>query len=437
MPTSSQGKKTKSSLIFFQFAFLAFFAVSLNRPVFARESASALFAQGVALAKHKKYDSALKNLNKAEILSPHDVDIKLAIARTLIWQGRNAAAQEKLDKIDASQNANADLMLLRASLFYYNKEYAAAEKLFQKILKAHPQYADARDGLERVHKAQKNPVQVAQNAKAKPQKHEQTIALSNPTSRNEREKPQLSIVQQQAPSEPPPFKWQVDAGYEYSSFERVPQAAWNQEFLQLTHFLDNGTTALHASVTRYEQFSNSDAQYEIGIDQKFSRSAYGYLYATVAPDSDFRPDYQILGGFSAEVLDKTQLATPLWFTFDSLYSDYGFVHVGTLKPGARLELGNNWAVSGKLISIVHDNTTPTYGWEARLDGGITDQLTFYAGLSDAPETESGITVSTRSYFGGLAYAIDDARTVRVGYAHEDRDNSYIRHVINASFSVRF
>src|SRR6185369_2679971 len=121
---------------------------------------------------------------------------------------------------------NPDVMLLRANLAYYRGDYPIAKKLYQDILAAYPHYKDAADGLEEVKKAENAP----ENK----------------------------------------YRWQLDMGHERSNFSRINQPAWNQDFMQITHFLEGGKTALHATVTRYDQFSNIDTGYEAGVDHRFT-----------------------------------------------------------------------------------------------------------------------------------------------------------------------
>jgi YaiO family outer membrane protein len=230
------------------------------------------------------------------------------------------------------------------------------------------------------------------------------------------------------------YAWQLDSGIQYSSFARVPQESWNQEFLQVTHFFNGRGTAVHGKATRYEQFGVTDAEYELGVDQRFSPSTYGHLYISGSPDPFFRPEWRVEAGGGYRV---SQGGIPAWFTLDARHDSYPTLEVTTLNPGVRIEPFDNWSLSGRLITVSQPNASTIYGWDARLDGQIREGLRFYAGYADAPETVAAVTVQTRTVFGGLAYDLSPACTLRFGYARDDRENSYIRNVFDAGITYRF
>jgi len=110
--------------------------------------------------------------------------------------------------------------------------------------------------------------------------------------------------------------------------------------------------------------------------------------------------------------------------------------VASVNPGLRIEAGD-WALSPNLVMVKQWGLPSIFGWNVRLDGPVIDGLRFYVGYADAPETEDAVTVYTASMYGGFSYDIDDARTVSIGYTHDDRQNSWIRHVANIAFTNRF
>jgi YaiO family outer membrane protein len=232
------------------------------------------------------------------------------------------------------------------------------------------------------------------------------------------------------------YTWQIDAGIQSSSFSRVPQQSWNQEFLQVTRFFNNRETAIHAKATRYEQFSNIDDEYEIGIDRRFSQKLYGRLYISGSPDPVFRPDWRLDGGGGLR-LSHDKAPVPLWATLDVRHDVYPIADIETVNPGLKIEPLDNWSLASRLITVSQPDAATIYGWDARLDGQIEEGKRFYIGYADAPETVAAVTVQTRTIFGGLALDVTPAYTLRLGYAHDDRENSYIRHVIDVSLSYKF
>lgn len=232
-------------------------------------------------------------------------------------------------------------------------------------------------------------------------------------------------------------KWQADTGLQLSDFSRSAQPDWNQEFTQLTRFFNGRKTALHGKITRYDQFSNIDSEYEIGVDQVFAPRFNGYLYVAAAPDADFRPEWKAMGGGSVRLDNPAWQWWPVWMTLDGRYEDYNNTEATTLNPGLRIEPADRWAIAARAISIKQPDEKRVYGFDLRLDGKIAEDLRFYAGYADAPETVAGITVDTQTYFTGIAYDITPAHTLRLGYTHDDRENSYIRQVFDVSLSYSF
>lgn len=348
------------------------------------------------LAEDQKYDDALTLLKKLQDNNPDNVELHLAIARTLSWSGNPDAAQIEIDKLSPVQKQNADAKLLQGYLYYYQKDFVKAEKEFSDILAHHPDYTDAATGLEHIRRAS-----AAENAKDNG------------------------------------FKWQVDTGFEYSNFLRRSQDSWNQEFIQINRFFDNKKTVLHGTTRRYGQFTNVDSEYELGIDKVLSPRFTSYLYGTFSPHADFRPDWRIHAGGAARLDDPNDDGPALWVLVDMRRDVYEATDVFNFNPALRFEPVYGWGIIARAISVDQENEKRVYGQELRLNGVITDGWRFTAGFADAPETEAGVTVNTKTRYGNMAIDLGDAHTVRFGYTHDDRENSYIREVYNVSFSYKF
>jgi YaiO family outer membrane protein len=358
-------------------------------------------AESRKLAEQKKYGAALELLKKALAESPEDGELMLARIRVLDWAGKYREAEAALNALPQAQQTNPDAMLLRGSVAYHQGHFATAEKHYAAILTQHPDYQDARDGLLRAQKA----TRAARVAAAKPAAAQEAF-----------------------------LPWQVDTGLELSQFSRRSQTNWNQEFLQLTHFLDARKTALHGKLTRYDQFNARDAEVELGADHQFSPTVNGYAALSLVSHANFRPRNRVAGGGAMRVMDST---TPLWATIDARYDTYADTRVLNLNPGLKLDVADGWSVAGRRIIVDQSSERKAYGWDGRLDGTVTDGLRFYAGYASAPDTVAGVTVDTTTWFGGAAYDVTPVNTLRVGYARDDRQNSYIRDIYNASISYRF
>ena len=96
-----------------------------------------------------------------------------------------------------------------------------------------------------------------------------------------------------------------------------------------------------------------------------------------------------------------------------------------------------WSIAARVIALDPEDSERLYGKDFRLDGTLTDTFRFYAGYADVPETVAAVTVDTQTWFGGVTLDMTPEATLRLGYARDDRENSYIRQVVSASVSYRF
>lgn len=375
--------------------------------------------QSRTLSAEHKYEEALALLANAQAEHPDDGEIQFAIIRVLSWQGNYDAAEKRIQELDKKYAGNADLLLLRANLAAYRQDHAQAVALYREILAKAPGYEDAKAGLERELKAQASSAQIAKSQTSKPR-----ISKS-----------QISEIKK-SPDEPV-FAWQVDSGFEFSEFSRVDQKSWNQEFLQLTRFFDERKTAIHGKITRYDQFDSTDVEYEASIDHAFSDNLSLYASSTISMDPEFRPEYWVTGGGALKITGLNDKIMPAWLTLDGRYDTYKDTRILTAKLGLRIEPIEGWSIAGRVITLDQEDSKRIYGKDFHLNGTITDTLRFYAGYADAPETVAAVTVNTQTWFGGITLDLTPAATLRIGYARDNRENSYIRQVVNASVSIRF
>ncbi|MDX2028867.1 MAG: YaiO family outer membrane beta-barrel protein [Alphaproteobacteria bacterium] len=354
-------------------------------------SVGQLLSESKTRAENREFDEALRLLNDAAALEPENVEVKLAVARVHSWQGRYDLADKDLRPFIDATPMNADAELLAANLDYYRERLDEAAARLQRTLAAHPDYTEVAETLELVQKAKKT----AEG-----------------------------------------FLWQIDIGYERSSFARQPQPDWSNDFVQLTRFFDKGATAIYGRWEYYDQFLTTDMSYEIGVAHRFAPYLSSYFYAGRTGSPSFRPFWRVGGGGAVRVKEPEDSFPSLWLTLDLKEDEYKQTSVATGNPGVRMELGN-WAVNGNMVMVREWGHAAVFGWSTRLDGLVTDGLRFYVGYANAPDTENAITVTTASIFSGFAYDVTEACTLRFGYTREDRENSYIRHVFNLGLSFRF
>jgi YaiO family outer membrane protein len=373
----------KKALIILSISILA---LSIASPAHA----VSLYDEAHTEANRGDYASALQNIDKILKSKPKDFDARLLRAQIYGWQKSYDGAEKQFDILLAESPGNSDVLVARGYLYYAEEKLDKARADFSAALKTSPNYRDALEGLELSKQAQNHPDDK--------------------------------------------YKWQLDAGGEYSAFARAPTTSWDNEFIQLTRFLEGGT-ALHAMVQRYHQFEESDVYSELGIDQTFTPYLNAYLYGGGTPDPGFRPRWHVASGGTVRLTDV--YPSILWVTLDTRYDDYPTTEVGNLNPGMRMEFADNWALSGTMITVIQSQDATKYGWQAKLDAQAAEGWRPYLGYAIAPETVNGVTVNTQSLFLGTAVDVNPANTLHFGYTHDDRENSYIRHAVNASISHRF
>jgi YaiO family outer membrane protein len=344
-------------------------------------------------AAAQRFDLALQSLAEAAAMEPDNLEVKLQIARVHSWQGQYDRAEDELIDLAAADPDNADIRTALAYLDYYRGHNRQAAAEFSRILVTYPAYTDAVDGLKLAEEGQ----QVAAG-----------------------------------------FVWQFDAGFERSEFARQPTTPWNEEFAQITRFFDGGATALHARFDYYDEYKMANQYIEIGVDHRFAPWINAYLYGGYTIDATFRPRWRLEPGGNLRLVEEDTDTPAIWLTLDIKEDDYNpQVQIATIDPGLRLEYGD-WAFSPNLVQVEQWGLTSIWGWNMRLDGPTGwEPLHFYVGYANAPETEDAITVYTASAYGGLVYNVDDAHALALAYTHDDRENSWIRHVVDLDFTDRF
>ena len=348
--------------------------------------------QSRALAEAKRYDEALELIAFEEKRAPENSELLMMKARILAWKGDYQAAQAILTPLRARYPNDDDILLVQAAIQGYEGRRDEATASYRSILVRNPNDADARQGLQRLEQAE--------------------IAAEG-------------------------YRWQLDAGGEFSSFSRSSQDNWNQQFLQLSHFSPDRATTLHGQISRFDQFNRVDSYYELGASHRFTPRLNGYVLGGATHNADFRPDMRLGGGGEVRLDAPDSGSTAWWLTLDVQYDSYPTGDVALYNPSLRFEPTDGWAITARRIIVDPEANKRLYGWLARVDGTITNDWRFLVGYANAPETVAGVAVDTKTIFGGLAYDIDTAHTVRIGYTRDDRENSFIRDAVNVSVSHRF
>ena len=385
------------------------------------ENVDALLLLGTLYGFEQRFAEALETLERGLVLAPEYTDLRIAIARINSWQGKSDEAISLVEQILADQPNNVGALNLRARVAYYVGDMERAERMFSSVLEQQPENLEALLGLADVNAAQgKYDLAESQYRRA------QTI---DPMS--------AEVAERLSRERPRTLLWQLDTSGSYSWFSRDSRPSWRESFNQISYRV-SPNTVVHGRVELSERFDRTDTYLQAGMDHRISDRSSGYVYLGLTPSADFRERRALLGGGAIRLRPGQEEPIVTVVTIDAKQAAYSSGDVTTIKPGLQLYFlaGRLW-LSGQWINTWDETDRHVSGWSVRVDGQASERVRLYAGLADAPETEANRTVDTRSIFGGAIMGFTPQLSTRFDYAHEDRENAYIRESVNVGVSLRF
>lgn len=330
--------------------------------------------------------------------------------------GRPAEAVRLLEPIVAADPANADAQVQLGYAHLALGQLDEAEASFDAALRAAPTYADASLGIARV--AQRRGDRAGALAAL------EAIGPGNA---------EADALRAQLARDSSLLRWSVDVDGGYA-FVDGPQPDWKELAFQVRHALSD-RTALAARAEFSNRFDNSDVYLEGLVDQALGEGVRGYLLLGGTPDADFRPQWQIGAGGSVR-LSSGGSATVL--TLDLRHAEFVTGNVQTVNPGIEQYLaeGRAW-ITARWINVFDDFSGHQSGYLVRGDVQPTDGLRLFAGFSNAPDTEEGVVIDTRSFFGGAVFDLGGNLTGRISASIEDTETGADRTQVGAGLGWRF
>lgn len=340
-----------------------------------------------------EYAAALETTDKGLAIDPRNTDLRLARSRILGWSGRYAEARRTVNAVIAEQPQNAEAHTVKGRIEFYDGRLDSAHSAFAEARRLDPGNAEAAAGLADVARARTG-------------------------------------------DETP--RWQIDTGYLHSRFSRVDLADWREGFIRIEHRWPSNT-ALSFRVDTSNRFSETETSVGVGIAQRFNAAVYGYLEGSMAPAADFLPRSMVAAGGSLRILKNEGVIGDSMLTATLRHRRYATGDVQNIEPGIQQYAfdGRLWLAAKWVNAFDREADTRLAGWYGRVDWQVAQFLRVYGGLSDMPETESGVTVETRSQFGGLAVDLTPNIRLNIDLAREDRANSYVRNVYGLGATLRF
>lgn len=179
-----------------------------------------------------------------------------------------------------------------------------------------------------------------------------------------------------------------------------------------------------------EKRSAGDTRLFARWDRLLARGSF-YIAATAVPNPDFQERWSASSG--GELIVSKKITVLL----DLRAAKYDTGTIFAVQPGARIDLGSDFALTGRAINIFGDDEGYRIGSSVRLDYRREYASSFFATAASYPDAEAGNVRQMRSVAGGGTLALSDAAYLTAAASYENRSNSYRRWTGTLAISYRF
>jgi YaiO family outer membrane protein len=334
------------------------------------------------------------------------------IGRDLRLAGRAAEAIPHLEAASRASPADADVWLNLGLALAAAQRYDDADRALAQAARIAPDYAD---------------VQLAQARVAfyRGDLAEADRRLGPIAAGAERDALARQVAEARADRARP---WQLDVALARSGLSGAGLEDWLRASVGLSRRLDGGR-ALSVAVEQSRQFGLEDTYLEAGVAAR-----RGYLAVGGTPEADYRPEWQVRGGWTGEgrALGGGWTAS---LSADASWARYASGEVRSLQPGLTFGKGDGF-LHLRWINTLDERDDYRSGYSVRGVYAATPDLRLSAGWADAPESSQGVTVDVRAVTAGVAIDLDRDTTVRLDGTHERR-SAYDRTELAVAVSRRF
>ncbi|MGB3290471.1 MAG: YaiO family outer membrane beta-barrel protein [Burkholderiaceae bacterium] len=295
---------------------------------------------------------------------------------------------------------NADLLLQQGLAMSAVGRDDEARRLFEAVLRIAPNYTDASEALERLRARQA---------------HARAVAAG-----------------ELEPGEP---RFRLDAGGSHSTLSG-DRPSWKEGSFRLAYKASSRTT-VSGGVDVSRRFDNTDTYGELRVDHRISDRLDGHLYAGGTPNAHFLPKTAMgLGGQYR--LNATAGTGSTYGLLNLRYARYLTGEVWSAHAGLIQYLNQDkiW-LTATSINTLDENKRYLGGYMLRVDWQVQPKLRLLAGYANAPESDNGITVRTRSVFGGAVYDFSPVFGVNLTASREQREGLFDRDTIGVGLTYRF
>jgi YaiO family outer membrane protein len=396
--------------------------------VSARDHSNLVGSDGLAAAMdfayEGDYDEALSRIDQLATLSPGVYEIEFARAQVLSWAGDHTKAMVAGRSLEFQHPNSDDVKILVARIAYYQGDYARAKSMYLQVAQRQSDSFDAYVGLGDVYWAQQN--EDAANAYFRLANHYDPMNLEVLTRLG-----RPSSQQENGPN------WRIVLGMDYSSLSSAGTPTWRNQFIDAERSFSNGW-ALGAQVERRDRHDLEDIIPELQARYVSQRQSIYQLAVASVANPNFSEDLRVRGSLSIPISRSGNGKPRTRLEIQGRSSEYSTGSVETIMVGIAQYIETIQTLITPSVSLVRDESGSTdYGAALRLDHQVTDAVSAHMTFSDQPETETGITLRTRTAVAGMTFPLRGPVSLRFDLTYEDRSNAYVRKGLGVSLIGRF
>jgi YaiO family outer membrane protein len=406
----------------------ALFMLLVSGAAASAETAEMLRVEGRAARLTGKFDTAIDKLREATQAEPGNADIHVELGLALTGGKRygEAGAEFRRAMEISPDYSEARLGLIR--LEYFQGRFAEARKLAAQMAAEEPE-SGADVLVAQIDKAIAAGKKDA-SRKAAAGAEGKRKAMTSTTRIN------LGPYDVTPASAPPPTRWRLDLDGSRSKLSG-DRPTWIEASGRAGYEVRPGTTVSGGfqAARRYDQ---DDTYLDVRLDHKLSDATSFYIQTGATPDPDFLAEWSASGGAAIRLLKQPGFFAATVLTMDARHSDYTTGEIQTYSLGLEQYFmdGRIW-LTARWIHMVDADGGQHDGYLARADVIVNDQVRLFAGYSDAPETDQGLTFDTRSLFGGAVIALDERTDLKISFAHEERVDLFDLNSISTGITYRY
>lgn len=375
-------------LIFYSLA--ALIALS-GAPLAAQEAQGNLAtrAQQIEVAAEARadgdYDRARQILVALLATSPDDPDLLRRLAMVEGGDGRMNVALDQINNAARLAPRDLDIALARAYILNWRGDFAEAQIAVAAIAARDPDYPELA-GL------------------------------------------QLALERQNNQRELRLRSFSIGSGQSDISLANGTSQTWsNQTLVGALDVSRQGTVML---ALMREERSTTDTRLKARVDQRIG-DGFIYLAATTVPNPDFLERWSVAAG--GELVASEGMSALV----DLRVAEYDSGSIVALKPGIRLGLGRDFAITGRAINIFGGGEGYRLGGSLRLDYNHEDTTSLFAIAASYPDAEADGVRQLRSVAVGFAAPVLDRVALSAASSYENREDSYRRWTGTLTLTYRF